>query len=317
MGLEDLLGNEQLKSNLQNAIRRGRISHFYLISGPAGSGKRTLARLLSAAILCQNGGEKPCFACNTCRKVMADTHPDVITVTDPEHKNIPVKMVRDIREQMFIRPNEAERKIYIFAQDMGDEGHNALLKVLEEPPSYGVFLLLTDNAQKLPITVRSRCTELRLQSLPRNIMEPQLRQQFPDTEEENLQAAMDRCGGYLGQALEILEQGNAVSPQTEQFVAAFSQKSLVGMLQTLAPMEKWNRDRLMAELQQWEQVLHQALSCRCGMTAPSRHARELSQQRSSSDLLQAQRDVKKAIAYIQGNVSTAAVCGHLVWALGK
>ena len=113
MGFEQLLGNEQLKKNLQAGIGRGRVSHFYLISGPQGSGKRTLARILSAAILCADV-QKPCMGCTPCRKVMANTHPDVITVTDPEHKNVAVKIVREIRDDMFIRPNEAERKIYIF-----------------------------------------------------------------------------------------------------------------------------------------------------------------------------------------------------------
>ena len=88
MSLSQLLGNEQLKRNLQTSLQKGRVSHFYLISGPDGSGKKTLARLLAAAILCRSE-TKPCMQCNACRKVMSDTHPDFITVTDPEHKYIP------------------------------------------------------------------------------------------------------------------------------------------------------------------------------------------------------------------------------------
>ena len=76
MSFEGLLGNERLKENLRMSVGRGRISHFYLISGPAGSGKRTLAKLLSAAILCQ-GESKPCLSCNACRKVMGDAHPEI------------------------------------------------------------------------------------------------------------------------------------------------------------------------------------------------------------------------------------------------
>ena len=145
MGFEALLGNERLKDNLRRSIGRGRISHFYLISGPAGSGKRTLAKLLAAAILCK-GSEKPCGTCSACRKVFGSGHPDFITVDDPEKKTVTVGLVRQAREDMYILPNEADHKIYLFprAQDMGIEGQNALLKVLEEPPGYGVFLLLTD-----------------------------------------------------------------------------------------------------------------------------------------------------------------------------
>ena len=164
MGFETLLGNERLKENLTGSLRRGHISHFYLISGPAGSGKHTLAKLLASAILCGKHNA-PCGGCTACRKVQDGNHPDFITVTDPEHKNIAVKIVREIRDDVFIRPNESDHKIYLFAQDLGVEGQNALLKVLEEPPKYGVFLLLTDNPEKILPTVRSRCTELNLHAL--------------------------------------------------------------------------------------------------------------------------------------------------------
>ena len=107
MGFEAILGNDRLKENLTVSLGKGRISHFYLISGPAGSGKRTLARLLAAAILCK-GTDKPCGACLPCRKVMKGEHPDLITVEDPEHKNVAVRIVRQIRDDVFIRPNESD-----------------------------------------------------------------------------------------------------------------------------------------------------------------------------------------------------------------
>ena len=96
MGFESLLGNRQLKSNLTASLQKQHISHFYLISGPAGSGKHTLAKLLAAAILCQ-GHKKPCMTCSACRKVMGDNHPDFITVDDPEKKTVPVELMRQMR----------------------------------------------------------------------------------------------------------------------------------------------------------------------------------------------------------------------------
>ena len=144
MGFEGLLGNERLKENLRVSVGRGRAAHFYLISGPAGSGKKTLAKLLSAALQCR-GEDKPCLRCSACRKVLNDTHPDCITVVDPDHKTVAVDIVRDARADMYVMPNEGQKKIYIFPQELRIEGQNALLKILEEPPEYGVFILLTDN----------------------------------------------------------------------------------------------------------------------------------------------------------------------------
>ncbi len=314
MGFESLLGNQRLKENIAAAISRGRISHFYLISGPEGAGKKTLARLLSAAILCKDT-RRPCFSCAACRKVMGNNHPDMITVEDPEHKNVAVKIVRQIREDMFIRPNEADRKIYIFPQELGIEGQNALLKILEEPPSYGVFMLLTDNPEKLLPTVRSRATELRLESLPTKLLQEKLRKDFPDADEQTLTAAISRSGGYLGQAIRLLRDGTAVSQQTSAFAESFTRKDAVGLINTLVPMQKWKRDQLQAELEQWAQVLQQALSCRSGMQTLLPMARELGAQRSSAEILAALRNLQKAIEYTQGNVSPAAVCGWLEWAL--
>lgn len=314
MGFSQLLGNEQLKKNLQSSLQKGRISHFYVISGPEGSGKRTLARLLAAAILCRSE-TKPCQQCNACRKVMADTHPDFITVSDPEHKYIPVDLVREIRDDMFIRPNEADRKIYMFPQELRIEGQNALLKVLEEPPSYGVFMLVTDNPEKLLPTVRSRCTELRLQGLNSDMLTRELQRQCPEADAQTIRGAVERSGGYLGQALSLLQQERAVSEETELFAAAFEKKDSVLLLQVLVPMERWDRERLILELTQWLQLLQQALFCRSGVAVSSQLARSLATQRSSAEILQAVRQLETTIEYAQGNVSPAAICGHLAWAL--
>ena len=182
MGFETLLGNDRLKQNLTSSLQKGRISHFYLISGPKGAGKRTLAKLLSAAILCRDS-HAPCGKCNVCRKVREKNHPDVISVTDPEHKAVAVKIVRQAREDMYVLPNESDYKIYLFPQELNVEGQNALLKILEEPPSYGVFILLTDNPQKLLPTIRSRCTELALTALDEGTLRPVLRQHYPEADQ--------------------------------------------------------------------------------------------------------------------------------------
>ena len=313
MAFETLLGNDRLKKNLAESLAKQHISHFYLISGPRGSGKRTLAKLLAAAILCREA-RRPCLSCTPCRKIMEGSHPDFITVEDPEHKNVAVKIVRQFREDVFIRPNESDYKIYLFPQELGIEGQNALLKILEEPPKYGVFILLADNPDKLLPTVRSRCTELKMQALPEAVLLRQLRLDFPDAQEADLSAAIMRSGGFLGQARELLE-GGSVSPQTEDFVRAFAGKDPLLLTQTLVPMEKWKRDALSEILHSWLELMESALASKSGIPALSPLARQLGMSRGSAELYTAAVHLKKAVDYTMSNVSPAAVCGYLVWAL--
>lgn len=314
MGFRRLLGNDQLKQNLTNALHSGHISHFYLISGPAGSGRHTLAKLLAAAILCQ-GQPKPCMNCSACRKVMANTHPDFITINDPTHKTIPVDLIRDMRDDLFIRPNESMWKIYMIDQEMLPPSQNALLKVLEEPPKYGVFILIADNPESLLPTVRSRCTPLHLQPLSEDALMRALEKEFPTASWEDLRAAAIRSCGFLGQAKKLLDGSLSVPPQTENFVKSFSQKDPLLFVQTLAPLEKWKRDQLLPLLQQWLELLEGALACRAGMPGVDPLSRTLSANRTSQDLMQAISSLQKAIEYAQGNVSVAAICGYLSWAL--
>lgn len=314
MAFERLLGNQQLKQNLLAGIRRGHVSHFYLISGPAGSGKHTLASMLAAALMCEDA-DRPCGHCSACRKISANAHPDYITVDDPEHKNVAVKIIREARESMFVRPNEGIRKIYLFPQEMGVEGQNALLKILEEPPSYGVFILLSDNPEKLLTTVRSRCTELRMTPVEESVLRPYLQEKFPDAPARNITEAIRRSGGYPGQAIHLLSEEETYAQQVQDFAQAFSRRDALGLLQLLVPMEKWKRDQILPVFSAWKEVLQGGLHYRSGIPAASELSELLGKTRSAKELLAAVNCLQKAIDYTQGNVSVAAVCGWLVWVL--
>ena len=316
MGFETLLGNEQLKKNLISSLERGHISHFYLLSGPEGSGKHTLAKLLGAAILCKDRN-RPCMHCLACRKVLDGNHPDFILVDDPEKKTVTVDLVRDARADMYIRPNESDYKIYVFprAQNMGLPGQNALLKVLEEPPAYGVFLLLTDNPDKLLPTVRSRCTELQLGPLPERELQKELSARFPQASSEDLEGAVLRSGGFLGQALKLLEGGALTAPETEGFAEAFAGKNPLELTRILVPLEKWKRDPLAQLLQQWLELMEEALICRSGVRTVSPLSRKLASARSSQDLYEAAELLRKCMDYLNSNVSPGAVCSYLCWQL--
>lgn len=314
MSFDALLGNEQLKSGLTRSLATGHVSHFYLISGPVGSGKRTLARLLSAALVCR-GENAPCMSCPACRKALGGAHPDVITVDDPEKKTVSVSLVRQAKADIYVRPNEAPRKIYIFprAQDMGLEGQNALLKVLEEPPEYGVFLLLTDNPRKLLPTVRSRCTELKLLPLSEPVLRAALIHSHPELSGDVLDGAIHRSGGFLGQAEALLTHEQ--DPRTDALVQAMCRKDAYSLLQTLVPLEKLKRDALNELVTDWLELSQQALSAKCGGSALSESAQKLSESATAQELSALVEVFRKAGLYLNANVSPAAVCGWLEWEL--
>ena len=139
--------------------------HAYLITGGREESRLTYAEKLAAAYLC-DGGKAPCGNCRHCRKVAANSHPDLTQITPPEGKReIVVGQARALRADAYIRPNEGKRKVYIIdpADAMNEEAQNALLKVLEEGPQYTAFLLLAGEPGRMLETIRSRCEQLVLQ----------------------------------------------------------------------------------------------------------------------------------------------------------
>ena len=198
---------------------------------------------------------------------------------------------------------------------MGIPGQNALLKILEEPPAYGVFILLTTNAEQLLPTVRSRCTELALASLPEDILIKELAKEFPQASQETLTAAAARSGGYLGQARILLEQEDAIPPQTEQFLNSLAEKNVLELSKTFLSMEKWKREQLIPLLGNWIALLEEALACRSGMRCLHPMTEVLASRRTSQELMHAVSCLQKAVLYAQSNVSIAAICGWLSWEL--
>ena len=219
MELSALAGNSRLKELLSQREEGRGLSHAYIIAGPLGSGRHTLARLLCAGMMCQAKSGRPCGRCTPCKKVFSAIHPDVTVVSGPAAgKPITVDQVRDVRKDAHIRPNEGERKIYILEQAdrMLAPAQNAMLKLLEEGPAYSVFLLLADNAGGLLETVRSRCEELTLAPVSPADCEGYLSARFPDKTGEEVRAAAYNCQGILGRAVDELEGKNADSGLSEQ-----------------------------------------------------------------------------------------------------
>ena len=314
--MEALLGNERLKTGLTAAFASGKLSHCYLLAGPPGSGKHTLARILTAAMECTQGARRPCGTCLQCRKVLDGVHPDVITVDDPAKKTVTVEMIRKARADVYIKPNEGLRKVYIIprAMDMNPAAQNALLKVIEEPPEYAAFLLLTEGAERLLPTIRSRCVPLQLSPLTEAQGMEALKQRFPEKEREQLREAWARSEGFLGQAIQLLREGESLPPETLRFADCFARRDKLGLTELLVPLERWKREPLIALLNQWVELLSQALAVRAGQPGRWEAAQRIGRSRTSAESLKALRSLRRAAELLQGNVSPGAVCGALqVW----
>ena len=144
------------------AANRGQLSHAVILTGEGD--KPSAARFIAAAHLCRGEGERPCLRCNACRKVMEGIHPDVTEVKDADRKELAVDTVRALRQDVYIRPNEGERKVYLFTDcaQLNERDQNVLLKIVEEGPPYAAFVFCADTLHALLPTIRSRCVELRL-----------------------------------------------------------------------------------------------------------------------------------------------------------
>ena len=250
-GLEVLAGNPQAKHRL--SAGRG-LSHAYILSGPAGCGKRTLAGLLARALVCSGRGEVPCGACPDCRKAAAGVHPDVITIGE-EGKDISVAMVRALRSDAYIRPNEAPRKVYLLpdAHTMNQSAQNALLKLLEEGPPYAAFLLLAENAGAILPTVRSRCETLTLSPVTEAEARTALIARFPDRPADEIADAARRCEGLIGRGIALLEGGGRtreVQDQAARLAALLLEGPELSALEFCTGLEKWEREDLCALLEE-------------------------------------------------------------------
>lgn len=167
----DIIGQEQLKEHLQNAISLNKVSHAYIINGERSSGKEFVAKVFAAALQCEKGQAEPCMECHSCKQALSGNQPDIIFVSHEKPNTISVEDIRaQINNDIVIKPYSSPRKIYIIneGEKMTVQAQNALLKTLEEPPEYAVILVLTSNVDTLLPTVLSRCVVLNMKPVPDN-----------------------------------------------------------------------------------------------------------------------------------------------------
>ena len=167
--------NSTLERAVRRAAEQGRLSHAIVLSGDGGL--TDAARFIAAAHVCEET-DRPCLRCRHCRKVLEGIHPDVSVIRDTEHRELTVDAVRALRQDVYIRPNEAARKVYIIAdsRQLNERDQNVLLKIVEEGPPYAAFIFCTDSPAALLETVRSRCVLLKCDAPAPDALPPEAEQ---------------------------------------------------------------------------------------------------------------------------------------------
>ena len=208
---EDVKGQEHIVTTLKNQIKADRIGHAYLFCGTRGTGKTTIAKILAKAVNCEHPIDgSPCNECAACRAINEGTSMNMIEIDAASNNG--VDNIREIREEVAYRPTQGRYKVYII-----DEVHmlstgafNALLKTLEEPPSYVIFILATTEAHKIPITILSRCQRYDFRRITADTIAARLmelmKKEGNDVEEKAIRYIAKVADGSMRDALSLLDQ---------------------------------------------------------------------------------------------------------------
>ena len=208
----EVVGQEHVTMTLRHALREGRMSHAYLFTGPRGTGKTSTARILAKAINClaPDPADRPCNVCAICTAITEGRQLDLIEIDAASNRGI--DEIRDLREKIGFRPNEARYKVYIIDEVhmLTKEAFNALLKTLEEPPPHALFVLATTEPDRVPETVRSRCQRFDFRRIPTaeivGHLDSILQTEGCKAEPEALVAIARRATGSMRDAISLLDQ---------------------------------------------------------------------------------------------------------------
>jgi len=276
-----IIGHQGAVELLQRSIATGQVGHAYLISGPQGIGRRTLARTFAQALVCEVPlPERPCGVCSACRRTARGIHPDVMTVSleqqaavdSHESKNtrITIDTIRELRSNLALRPLEADWRVAILedVELFSLPAYDALLKSLEEPPPFVVLLLIATEVEAVPETIRSRCRPLALEPLSRAEVSAALTERGVEPEQATMLAGITR--GRIGQAIALAGDRAALDARRESVDAGLEMiENPVAALGTVRRMtdifRRGQRARVEADLDTllglWRDLLLIAARC--------------------------------------------------------
>lgn len=237
---EEVLAQDHVTVTLRNAIDSGRVGHAYLFTGPRGVGKTTTARILAKALNCERGPtSKPCQECESCRRIASGSDMDVLEIDGASNRGI--DEVRDLREKARYSPAAGRSKIYIIDEVhmLTREAFNALLKILEEPPDFVVFVFATTEPRKVPATIISRCQRFDFRRIPSPVMSEYLVREAAREgiviDRDAVAMVCRASGGSLRDALSIMDQlvsfaGNDITRESAESLLRVVESDLLACL---------------------------------------------------------------------------------------
>ena len=227
---DDVVNQDHIKTTLRNAIAQNRIAHGYIFSGQRGTGKTTTARIVARCLNCVNGPtETPCGVCSSCREIAAGEAVDVIEIDAASNRGI--DNMRELRENVRYQPQRDRFKIFIIdeAHQITNEAFNALLKTIEEPPAWVVFILCTTESHKIPATIASRCQHFSFRSVDFNDLVDRMRwictEEGIQADDEALFVIAQSGEGSVRDSLSALDQAIA---SCGNHIDAVSVRALLG-----------------------------------------------------------------------------------------
>lgn len=262
-----ILGNEETKTRIGSAIENGKAAHAFLVDGPAGSGKSTLALEIAAARSCERRGDVgyplPCGTCSACKRIYSGNFPDLKILEKPKDRaTIGVDAVKLFREDMFLSATEAECKIYVIknAETMTPEAQNALLKVLEEPPSTLIIILLADGCDRILTTIKSRTLYIAMARFSEDKLRSHLlsmsaeARELSRTSPERLDGIIMSADGRLGPAMKLSEkkfadENELIRKETLDFISAIGARAPFSALHSAVSLLPDKRSELILSLE--------------------------------------------------------------------
>lgn len=223
MKIEEILGNNKIKKDLEISAQNGTTAHSYLFIGPDGIGKKLIAENFARMILCQEHGEKKgCVTCSSCIKFDSSNNPDFFEI-EPDGNSLKIAQIREMLENIYQKPIVSDKKVFIIndSENMTQEAQNSLLKTLEEPPEYVVIIMITSNENMLLNTVKSRCVKLNFQGLTKQEMSKYISQSENESYSRMSDTLLEMCNGSIGKLIKVsnnIDEYNQVEKATNNLL---------------------------------------------------------------------------------------------------